>query len=81
MTTRSKAQRLKEGMKLSEEMTRDGGSTGTTGSSSPAAKELEAVSVNLPVFEGQRSSAKLYNEAKGGETTNHPGVSASPTGL
>ncbi|KAL6989874.1 hypothetical protein U1Q18_015625 [Sarracenia purpurea var. burkii] len=36
-------------MALSEEMSRGGGSTGTKGSSSPVAKELDAVIVNPPL--------------------------------
>ncbi|KAL7000100.1 hypothetical protein U1Q18_001250 [Sarracenia purpurea var. burkii] len=81
MTTRSKSQRLKEGMALREEMSRDGGSTGTTSSSSPVAKELDAVIVTLPLFEGHRSPTKLNKEVKVGKTMNHPGVSSSPTEL
>ncbi|KAL6961584.1 hypothetical protein U1Q18_039358 [Sarracenia purpurea var. burkii] len=50
------------------------------GSSSPVAKELDAVIETLPLFEGQRSSEKLNNEVKEGETMNHPGVSPSYTG-
>ncbi|KAL6969516.1 hypothetical protein U1Q18_029228 [Sarracenia purpurea var. burkii] len=67
-------------MARSEEMSRDGGSTRTMGSSSPVAKELDAVSETLPLFEGQRSPAKLNDEVKEVETMNHPGVSPSPTG-
>ncbi|KAL6962601.1 hypothetical protein U1Q18_037558 [Sarracenia purpurea var. burkii] len=62
-------------------MSRDIGSTSTTSSSSLVAKELDAVNVNLPLFEGQRSPAKLNNEVKVGEMMNHLGVSSSPTGL
>ncbi|KAL6966756.1 hypothetical protein U1Q18_032549 [Sarracenia purpurea var. burkii] len=49
MTTRAKSQRLKEGMAQSEEMSRGGGSTGTKPSSSPFAKELDAVIMNPPL--------------------------------
>ncbi|KAL7001693.1 hypothetical protein U1Q18_002841 [Sarracenia purpurea var. burkii] len=80
MTMRSKSQRLKEGMALREEMSRDGGSTGMTSSSSLVAKELDVVNVTLSLFEGQRSPTKLNNEVKVGETMNHPRVSSSPTG-
>ncbi|KAL6976518.1 hypothetical protein U1Q18_025309 [Sarracenia purpurea var. burkii] len=67
-------------MALREEMSRGGGSTGMTSSSSPVATELDAVNVTLPLFEGQRSPAKLIKEGKVGETMNHPGFSPSPTG-
>ncbi|KAL6959467.1 hypothetical protein U1Q18_039616 [Sarracenia purpurea var. burkii] len=59
-------------------MSRGGGSTGTTSSSSLVAKDLDTVNVTLPLFEGQRSPAKLNKEVKVGETMNHPRVSSSP---
>ncbi|KAL6999760.1 hypothetical protein U1Q18_000918 [Sarracenia purpurea var. burkii] len=67
-------------MARSEEMSRDGGSTRTMGSSSPVAKELDAVSETLPLFEGQRSPAMLNDEVKEVDTMNHSGVSPSPMG-
>ncbi|KAL6958517.1 hypothetical protein U1Q18_050044 [Sarracenia purpurea var. burkii] len=67
-------------MALRKEKSLARGSTGTTSSSSPVAKGLDAVNVTLPLLEGQRSPVKLNKEVIVGETMNHPGVSSSPTG-